>query len=78
MHGHLNNEQAVELLEAIGHAELRVVIGHVSEANNDLAIIERSFESFRTRVASIEIASQSDGVSWQTVDDSESPLAVPQ
>ena len=67
LHGHLNNQQAVELLEAIGHSGLRVVIGHISEANNDLAIIEQAFSSFRTRVASIEIANQSSGVSWQTV-----------
>lgn len=78
LHGHLNNEQAVELLEAIGHAELRVVIGHVSEQNNDLGIIERTFASFRSRVASIEIASQSDGVSWQSVGDLVQPLGVPQ
>jgi len=67
LHGHLNNEQAVELLEAIGHRGLRVVIGHISEANNDLELIEQSFSSFRDRVASIEFASQSSGVNWQTV-----------
>ncbi|MDP5052458.1 MAG: MBL fold metallo-hydrolase [Congregibacter sp.] len=78
LHGHLNNEQAIELLEAIGHARLRVVIGHVSEANNDLDILRRSFASFRTRVASIEIASQSEGISWQTAGDWVSPLAMPQ
>ena len=67
LHGHLNNQQAVELLEAIGHSGSRVVIGHISGANNDLEIIEQSFSSFRGRVASIEYASQSSGVSWQTV-----------
>jgi len=67
LHGHLNNHQAVELLEAIGHRDLKVVIGHISEANNDLEIIEQAFSSFRSRVASIEFANQSAGVNWQTV-----------
>ena len=66
LHGHLNNQQAVELLEAIGHRGLQVVIGHISEANNDLELIEQSFASFRNRVASIEFASQSAGIGWQT------------
>ena len=76
LHGHLNNQQAVELLEAIGHARLRVVIGHVSEANNDVKIIEQSFSAFRSRVASIEIASQTEGIHWQTLDQARGDEAV--
>lgn len=67
VHGHLNNLQAVELLESVGHAGMRVVLGHISEQNNNLQIIEQLFAPLRARVASIEIASQSDGVNWQTL-----------
>ena len=34
-HGHLSNEEACELLEAVHHEELRsVVFAHLSETNN--------------------------------------------
>ena len=69
VHGHLSNRQAAELLGAIGHADLRVVIGHVSEQNNALSLIEEALGDYRPKLRSLEIASQNDGVSWQTFGD---------
>lgn len=78
VHGHLSNRQAAELLAAVGHADLRVVIGHVSEQNNALPLIEEALGCYRPKLRSLEIASQNDGVSWQTFDDlAPSPVTQP-
>jgi len=77
VHGHLSNQQAAELLEAVGHANLRVVIGHVSEQNNALPLIEEALGGYRPKLRSLEIASQSDGVSWQTLDESARTASLP-
>ena len=50
-HGHLSNTQALELLERIAHAGLHVIIGHVSEQNNDLDLVESLFAPLRPRLA---------------------------
>ena len=34
-YGHLSNEQAAQLLQRVAHPELHVMIGHISEQNND-------------------------------------------
>lgn len=76
VHGHLSNRQAAELLEAVGHANLRVVIGHVSEQNNAPSLIEEALGDYRPKLRSLEIASQSDGVSWQAFEDLAQPQLV--
>ncbi|MEM7219464.1 MAG: MBL fold metallo-hydrolase [Pseudomonadota bacterium] len=63
--GHLSNAQAADLLGQVGHAALRVVVGHVSEQNNSLANLEATFAPFVGRLASLEIADQAAGVAWQ-------------
>lgn len=62
--GHLSNNQALSLLDAIKHPNLEVVIGHVSEQNNCREILESLFASRRAEVRSLEIATQQDGVDW--------------
>jgi phosphoribosyl 1,2-cyclic phosphodiesterase len=64
--GHLSNRQAVELLAAVGHAGQRVIIGHVSEQNNSQASLEAAFAPLRASVASLMIADQAAGISWQS------------
>ncbi len=63
-YGHLNNEQAVAFLDDVAHASLHVVIGHVSEQNNCMELLQQVYEPMRARVASIAIASQQDGFDW--------------
>lgn len=62
--GHLSNTQALELLEHIANESLHVVIGHISEQNNDMAIVERLFAPLRARLASLSLASQKEGQAW--------------
>lgn len=62
--GHLSNTQALELLECIAKDSLHVVIGHISEQNNDAALVESLFAPLRGSLASLSLASQSDGQSW--------------
>ena len=62
--GHLSNTQAVELLSQIVHPELHVVIGHVSEQNNDVNLVESLFAGLRPQLASLSIASQAGGQTW--------------
>jgi phosphoribosyl 1,2-cyclic phosphodiesterase len=66
--GHLSNEQAAGLLEAVAHDALKVVVGHVSEQNNHLEALEAAFEPLRPRVESLEFATQHDGVDWTLLD----------
>ena len=63
-HGHLSNTQALELLTRIAHAGLHVVIGHVSEQNNDLDLVESLFAPLRPQLASLSIATQKEGQEW--------------
>ncbi len=63
-HGHLSNTQALDLLERIAHAGLHVIIGHVSEQNNDLDLVESLFAPLRPRLAGLSVATQKEGQKW--------------
>ena len=63
-HGHLSNTQALELLKRVAHADLHVVIGHVSEQNNNLDLVEALFAPLRPQLASLSIATQKEGHEW--------------
>ena len=65
--GHLSNEQAASFLERIGHQDLVVVVGHVSEENNHPDLLEEAFSSQRGSVASLSFATQDEGAGWQSV-----------
>lgn len=67
-HGHLNNQQAADLLERIAHPGLSVVLGHVSQANNDPGLVDEAFEPLRERVASMIQADQDYGIAWQSLE----------
>jgi phosphoribosyl 1,2-cyclic phosphodiesterase len=63
-YGHLSNEQACQLLSQIGHPDLHVVIGHVSEQNNCPDILREVLTPLHNTVAHLQIATQSDGFDW--------------
>ncbi len=62
--GHLSNGQSAELLEAVAHDDLHVVIGHVSEENNGDSLLDAVFAPLRDRVKTFRIATQSTGMLW--------------
>jgi phosphoribosyl 1,2-cyclic phosphodiesterase len=66
--GHLSNDQSAGFLDAIAHAGLDVVIGHVSEQNNHPELLEAAFEPLRDRVARLQFATQEEGIHWIDVD----------
>lgn len=63
-YGHLSNEQAVALLQAVAHSELDVVIGHVSEQNNCPNLLAQAFAPLSDQVRSLQFASQQEGFAW--------------
>jgi phosphoribosyl 1,2-cyclic phosphodiesterase len=63
--GHLNNEQAAELLRHIGGARLRhLVVAHISEKNNSRALAERALRSVLETMDRVVFAEQSGGFDW--------------
>ena len=62
--GHLSNEQAAELLAHLAHPQLHVMIGHISEQNNSSRSVSAAFDGLRGQLASLGLASQSDGFDW--------------
>ena len=62
--GHLSNGQSAELLGAVAHDDLHVVIGHVSEENNGESFLDGVFAPLREQVKSFRIATQSTGMPW--------------
>ena len=62
--GHLSNEQAAALLHQVAHADLEVVIGHVSEQNNSEACLRDTFTPLRSLVKSLATATQQEGFGW--------------
>jgi phosphoribosyl 1,2-cyclic phosphodiesterase len=66
--GHLNNDQARDFLQTIGHAGLNVVIGHVSEQNNHPDRLKRVFDPLIDQVGTLAYATQADGFDWVEIE----------
>ena len=62
--GHLSNEQSWHLLDRLAHPELNVVLGHISEQNNDVTLLRQQFANFNERVGQLALATQDDGFDW--------------
>lgn len=64
--GHLANEQTVALLDELGAlSSRRVIVGHISEQNNDLRCLAAAFSGLDVRfAANLHFASQDDGCGW--------------
>ena len=62
--GHLSNSQAKEFLSRVKHTRLNnVVIGHVSQRNNNTEILQREYEHLSNEFA-LSIATQETGTPW--------------
>ena len=63
--GHLNNEQAAGLLKALEPRSLQaLVVGHISQQNNALSVVQEVIEPLATEVPNVIYASQDDCVDW--------------
>jgi phosphoribosyl 1,2-cyclic phosphodiesterase len=63
--GHLNNHQTASLLSAIDQQSIqKLVIGHISESNNNSARVKQAIEDVFTRSEKIIYANQSEGFDW--------------
>ncbi len=63
--GHLNNQQAVELLRQIDHAALRhLVVAHISEKNNSRERAQSALLSVLDSLEGVIFAEQSGGFDW--------------
>jgi phosphoribosyl 1,2-cyclic phosphodiesterase len=63
--GHLNNEQAVALLQQMDTTSLRhLVVAHVSEKNNSPDRARRALDSVTYPLESVVFACQSNGFDW--------------
>jgi phosphoribosyl 1,2-cyclic phosphodiesterase len=63
--GHLNNQQAAELLRQIEGARLRhLVVAHISEKNNSRAQAEHALLSVMETLDSVIFAEQASGFGW--------------
>jgi phosphoribosyl 1,2-cyclic phosphodiesterase len=63
--GHLNNEQAADLLRQINSEQLRhLVVAHISEKNNSRSQAERALLSVMDTLDRVVFAGQSAGFDW--------------
>ncbi|MEX2490052.1 MAG: MBL fold metallo-hydrolase [Pseudomonadales bacterium] len=69
-HGHLNNEQAAELVRGLDHGRLRhLVLSHISEKNNTAALAVGAMQSVLPDwPGELHVASQDEGVYWVDLD----------
>ena len=66
--GHLSNAQARDFL--LQYESLRLntlVLGHISDKNNALGLVEQYFEGFSDKIGNIHYASQHQGFDWLRV-----------
>ncbi|MCB1842688.1 MAG: MBL fold metallo-hydrolase [Halioglobus sp.] len=63
--GHLNNDQAVDLLRQVGARALdHLVVAHVSEKNNSRELAEQALLSVLDSLDGVVFAQQGDGFDW--------------
>ena len=66
--GHLSNVQALDFLDRIDKQSLHtLVLGHISERNNQLELVKQLFSRFSPHINNIIYASQSSGFDWLKV-----------
>lgn len=68
-YGHLNNQQAADLLRQINHAGLDMIVAmHISEKNNDPILARQALaESLDWDYDQIDVACQEDGFDWMSL-----------
>ncbi|MGL5005225.1 MAG: MBL fold metallo-hydrolase, partial [Casimicrobium sp.] len=67
--GHLSNRVSAALLERIATSKLRHVVGaHLSQQNNDAALVIEAFSAvLRASAAQVSVATQREGSAWISV-----------
>lgn len=66
--GHLSNQQAQDFVCSLDLQKLStLVLGHISEQNNCLALVQQHFQKLECPQRNIVYATQSDGFGWLTV-----------
>lgn len=78
-YGHLNNDQAAELLNAVAHTSLQWVMAvHVSEKNNTGTLAQQALRSVLSLASptDVHLADQTDGTPWQEIETLIAQLAV--
>lgn len=68
-YGHLNNEQAKDLLTAIDISKLQyLVASHISDKNNTVALArDKMSEALDAEASWIDVASQDEGLNWRVL-----------
>ena len=62
--GHLSNDQTAEFVSLVHHSDMQsLVLGHLSQKNNDPEIVSECFRKFRQSM-DVWIASQTEGTDW--------------
>ncbi|WP_317931141.1 MBL fold metallo-hydrolase [Halioxenophilus sp. WMMB6] len=63
--GHLSNDQALQLLELLDAQRLQqLVIGHISQKNNCLDLVQRLFAPWTEKLPMVKFACQDEGFDW--------------
>ena len=66
--GHLNNHQAAQLLSMVEQARLQhLVMAHISEKNNTVALAEQALGAVMTRCEAVLSADQEGGFDWLAI-----------
>jgi phosphoribosyl 1,2-cyclic phosphodiesterase len=67
--GHLSNQQAAQFLKQVDRSRLQqLVVGHISEKNNSLALTEEALEPVVAAVGKVQYACQQQGFDWIVLD----------
>ncbi|WP_444956731.1 MBL fold metallo-hydrolase [Microbulbifer sp. ZKSA002] len=68
-YGHLSNQQAAGFLQRVGYEQLQhLVVAHISEKNNSLALAKEALAEVTETVESCIFACQQEGFDWLTVE----------
>jgi len=63
--GHLNNKQMLYFLKNIELEQLQeLVIGHISENNNSVLLVEETISEISKQLSSVSFATQNEGFGW--------------
>lgn len=62
--GHLSNVQAVDYLQRQEVLPKTLVLGHISEKNNSMALVTQAFSMFESQIPTLIFAAQDNGFDW--------------
>ena len=64
--GHLNNKQMLHFLKKIQISQIQqLVIGHISENNNSIALVKDAISEISSQLSSVSYATQNEGFHWK-------------